>query len=91
MVTARCMINTEVLFWKSVANDALTVVNFFRSRPLSNRLFSKLVKRINSEYKCFVASHQGLLAFKRKGIKTGGSVDSEEELSSFHFNMESIG
>ena len=55
------MIHREALVVKSLPKDLHAVmiqvshvVNFIKSRPLQNRLFSPLCKAMNSEYECLL-------------------------------------
>ena len=61
VVIVHCMVHREALVAKSLPKDLQTimnqvcqVVNFIKSRPLRNRLFSQLCKAMDSEYECLL-------------------------------------
>ena len=61
VVIVHCMIHREALVVKSLPKDLYAVmiqvshvVNFIKSRPLQNRLFSPLCKAMDSEYECLL-------------------------------------
>ena len=61
VVIVHCMIHREALVAKSLPADlkegmdqVSQVVNFIKSWPLQNRLFSQLCKAMDSEYECLL-------------------------------------
>ena len=76
VVIVHCMIQREALVAKSLPKDlhavmiqVSQVINFIKSQPLRNRLFSQLCKAMDSKYECLLCHTKLCWLSKEKVLK----------------------